>query len=301
MPPASNVIPMTSPPISRSGSTHPHSQPTNLVHQQVPLQQTSYSQPQPPVVSNGSQSRFLTSISPAPGANARSAQSLLHIPAYSSSTPEPQHGANNRNSLYGSPLLVANIPLPPGAHNPLIQSPVSYQPHSQYQPHALSAGSVPGGNGISPTHALPHAGSLHSVPTLSSSGPSSLTAAAAGALPRPLSQQAFLSSPPHSGGSANGSGQNFINELSMYSGTSATGTSTIRGLNSKGSQPQQVRQNSQPQPAQQQRPIHPRQINSIENRSSSAEELRGDPNKSGVKSFMKGMNAKFTEIRKAGL
>ncbi|KAG0029987.1 hypothetical protein BGZ81_003203 [Podila clonocystis] len=301
-PPVSNLIPMTSPPTSRGGPAHPYSQPANLAHQQVPLQQTAYSQPQPPVVSNGGQSRFLTSISPAPAANVRSVQPHLHIPAFSSSTPEPQYNANNRSSLYGSPLLVANIPLPPGAQNPLIQSPVSYQPHSQYQPHTSSAGSVPAGTIVSPIQGLPNVASTHSVPTWSSSGPSSSTAAAA-ALPRPLSQQAFLSSPPHSGGSANGSGQSFLSELSMFSGTPTTGaTTTIRGPNSKGSQPQQVRQHSQPQPAQQQqRPMHPRQIISSENRSSSAEELRGDPNKSGVKGFMKGMNAKFTEIRKAGL
>lgn len=289
---------MTSPPTAKGGSAHPYSQPANLAHQQVPAQQTAYSQPQPPVVSNGGQSRFLTSISPAPVANVRSVQPHLHIPAFRSSTPEPQYNANNRNSLYGSPLLVANIPLPPGAHNPLIQSPVSYQPHSQYQPHASSAGSVPAGTIVSPTQGLPNVASSHS-----SSGPSSSTVAAA-ALPRPLSQQAFLSSPPHSGGSANGSGQSFLSELAMYSGIPATGTTTtvIRGPNSKGSQPHQVRQNSQPQPAQQQqRPVHPRQITSSENRSSSAEELRGDPNKSGVKGFMKGMNAKFTEIRRAGL
>ncbi|KAG0357767.1 hypothetical protein BG005_003127 [Podila minutissima] len=232
------------------------------------------------------------------GLKPRDTVAALYSAERLSSTPEPQYNANNRNSLYGSPLLVANIPLPPGAHNPLIQSPVSYQPHSQYQPHASSAGSVPAGTIVSPTQGLPNVASSHS-----SSGPSSSTVAAA-ALPRPLSQQAFLSSPPHSGGSANGSGQSFLSELAMYSGIPATGTTTtvIRGPNSKGSQPHQVRQNSQPQPAQQQqRPVHPRQITSSENRSSSAEELRGDPNKSGVKGFMKGMNAKFTEIRRAGL
>ncbi|KAF9417580.1 hypothetical protein BGZ94_009925 [Podila epigama] len=321
---ATSMVQPPSPTMSRGGPVHPYSQPTHLNHQhknQVAHTQMSYSQPQPqpqhqpqpqPPVStmNGgsSGSRFLPGMNPAPiSASARSVQPHLHIPTYSSSTPEPQFIANNgRNSLYGSPLI-ANIPLPPGAHNPLVQSPLSstgqpvYHPHSQYHPYGTTSGTTlmsGGGNGgsssnaggvVSPTQIKPPMVSSHSVPAPTAPGSMSSAAAAAAALPRPLSQQAFLTSPPHSGGSANSSGQSFLTELSMYS--SGGGLNATTG-NNKGSSSKQQ---------QQQRPTHARQINSVDNRSLSAEELRTDPNKGGVKGFMKGVNAKLTEIRKAGL
>ncbi|KAG0349618.1 hypothetical protein BG004_000024 [Podila humilis] len=314
-PPVPNTITM-SPSMTRGGSSHPYSQPTNAA-QQVSVQQTVYSQPQPTLASNGGQGgRFVANIGSAPMTGGRVAQPHLHIPAYGSSTPEPQVSNNNRSSLYGSPLLVANIPLPPGVHNPLVLSPhsstgqaahVGYQPHSQYHPNVSTSGAMPGGTVVIPTQALPSSQSSHGA---FAQGGSS----AAASIPRPVSQQAFLSSPPHSGGSANGSGHNFLSELSMYnSGGIGTNATTIRGPNSKGQQQSsqirhhsqtQLSQSQQPQSSQQQqhqqRPAHARQITSTENRSSSAEELRGDP-KSGVKSFMKGVNAKLTEIRKAGL
>ncbi|KAF9933585.1 hypothetical protein BGZ67_004194 [Mortierella alpina] len=206
----------------------------------------------------------------------------------------------NRSSLYGSPLLVANIPLPPGTANPLVQSPMSaagYQPQTLYQP---------GG-----------ANSLNALPVQPSA---STVAAAAAALPRPMSQQAFVGhhspSPLHSvsvgsngvglsaagGGGGSGSAtnasvaQSLANEMAMWGGDRSRGPRLAQ------------QQHSQPHLHQgtaagggaggQQRPAHTRQMLGQDGRSLSAEELtRG----SGVKGIMKGMNAKWSEMRKTGL
>ncbi|KAF9947186.1 hypothetical protein BGZ72_010800 [Mortierella alpina] len=201
----------------------------------------------------------------------------------------------NRSSLYGSPLLVANIPLPPGANNPLVQSPMSaagYQPQTHYQPAAS----------LNPLPAQPP-----------------VSAVAAAALPRPMSQQAFVGhhspSPLHSvsvgsngaGLSTGGSGgssatsasvaQSLANEMAMWGGERSRAPRLA----------QQQQQHSQPHLHQataaaggQQRPPHPRELMGQDGRSLSAEELtRGGGG--GVKGIMKGMNAKWSEMRKTGL
>jgi hypothetical protein len=121
-----------------------------------------------------------------------------------------------------------------------------------------------------------------------------------------MSQQGFVStSSAHNSGdrSANGvaSGsanemvvvKNLLNEMSLY-GPSANRESSDRA---RGKLQQQ---HSQPQ--LQHRPPPPGRIHSQDTRSLSSDELKVD-SKAGaaVKNIMKGMNAKWSEIRKTGM
>ena len=300
-------------------------------------------------------SRFLTGIAPAPATSSRSpplATATIvqqHTPAQqqhshqhhhstkSGSSAEPYYAGSGRNSLYGgSPLLVSNIPLPPGVHNPLLQSPLmgntsaagmaGYHPQPMYSHGAygasLSVSQQQQALAVQPPpHFIPkqHSGT-------GSIGSGQQQHPSAAGLPRPLSQQAFFASPPHSGNSTNGVGAGsslhsahgngpdprgtgssgmtpgLMNDVAMYSPLPAGQTPAIRGSHDRSRGPAH-RASQQPQPHQQ-RPAHPRQIQNQgqEARSLSAEELRmGDAKANSVKSFVRGMNAKLTEIRKAGL
>lgn len=311
---AGNMLPLTgeSPPNSR-GSNRSHSQQSNN-------HPTSASQPQPtlqpPTVSTGS--RLLTGISPAPMSTLRGGTAPVHMygAAHSGSSNhspvEPHGGGGNRNSIFGSPLLVANIPLPPGAINPLVQSPMvnnavgglgggGYVPQTQYQHsgYGVAPISVPAtipASASTPSH---HQQSVS--PPNTGMGYSSVTASTIAAqenFGRPISQQGFISSPPHTGGSSN----------AQASSTGASGvTGQARGPSSgdrpRGLQHQHSHLHQQPSTGGQ-RATHPRQIRSQETRSSSSEELRldGKPGSGGaVKNIMKGVNAKWSEMRKAGL
>ncbi|KAF9355344.1 hypothetical protein BGX26_006687 [Mortierella sp. AD094] len=269
-----------------STSTSPQSNRAShsYIQQQQPIvaAQQPVSQPQPP--GSGSSSRLLTGISPAPMAMARGQPNM---PAFGNGSPvEPIYVGSNRNSLYGSPLLVSNVPLPPGAHNPLVHSPIfnspvmvsAYQPQTQYYPgnyHPASSGSLVATSSIGPNQS----GTVAPV----------TSAAAAASSSRPMSQQGFVpTNSLHNGGNINGAGatgsstsQTLLNEMAMYSGD---------------------RSRSQLRQTQQQRPTHPRQIQSHETRSLSSEELKMDSKTGGpVKAIMKGVNAKWSEIRKAGI
>ncbi|KAG0263655.1 hypothetical protein BG011_008370 [Mortierella polycephala] len=268
-------------------------------------QQQQQQQPQPP--SSSSSGRFLTGISPAPMTKMQTsrASNHLHAPAFSSngSTSETQHySLSNRNSLFGSPLLVSNIPLPPGTANPLTQSPmmatINYQPQTQYQPGTYTSTS----SSLNPVVAP-----VASQYPMQQSIPASSGSTTPSALQRPMSQQAFVASPPHSGGSPKNAAsaasglttatQSLLNEMAMWGPSDRSRGSGHRHV------PQQ--QHSQPHLQQGHKPIHPRQILSHDARSLSAEELRPDSRASGtsgsggVKSIMKGMNAKWSEMRKA--
>ncbi|KAI1317649.1 hypothetical protein EDD11_008077 [Mortierella claussenii] len=230
------------------------------------------------------------------------------------------NGGSNRNSLYGSPLLVANVPLPPGApnplsgHSPVANSPTSiaYQPHTQYHPAGYNSATVAG------NASLPSSAGSANHPNMAASLPSApLTVA--GIPSRPMSQQGYTTNSPYTGVSAAGSGsgpgsgsssaalaQSLYNELAMYSNSPAnsSGSDRSRAQHRHTQQPLQ-QHSSQPHLVHQARPVHPRQLRSQEGRSLSSEELRLDGKGAGsggaVKSIMKGMNAKWSEIRKAGM
>ncbi|KAF9190185.1 hypothetical protein BGZ51_008888 [Haplosporangium sp. Z 767] len=262
--------------------------------------------PQPP--SSNNSGRFLTGINSAPMAMMHTSRppNHLHAPAFNSngSTSETQHyNTPNRNSLFGSPLLVSNIPLPPGTTNPLTQSPMvvtnSYQPQTQYQPGTYTSTA----SSLNPVSA-PVASQYPMQQSISASGGSTTPNASQ----RPMSQQAFVASPSQSGGSPKNAAsvtggvaaatQSLLNEMAMWGPSDRSKGSGHRPV------PQQ--QHSQPHLHQGQRSVHPRQILSHEARSLSAEELRPDSRASGtgsggggVKSIMKGMNAKWSEMRKA--
>ncbi|KAG0018481.1 hypothetical protein BGZ80_007115 [Entomortierella chlamydospora] len=265
----------TSPQSSRASHSYIQQQPVVATQQPV-------SQPQPPV--SGSSSRLLTGISPAPTAMGRGQPNM---PGFGNVSPvEPIYVGSNRNSHYGSPLLVTNVPLPPGAHNPLVHLPVvnspvvmtAYQPQTQYYPgnyHPASSGPMAATSSVGPSQA----GTM---------APVTSTPAAA-SLSRPVSQQGFVSTnSSHNGGNINGPGtansgasQNLLNEMAMYSGDRSRS---------------HLRQSQPP------KPTHPRQIQSQEARSLSSEELKLDSKTGGhVKAIMKGVNAKWSEIRKAGI
>ncbi|KAF9110342.1 DIP2 disco-interacting protein 2 C, partial [Mortierella sp. AM989] len=275
---ASSLLPSIHdrPPADSSVSTSPQSNRASHSYNQQhqPIVQQPISQPQPP--SSGSSSRLLTGINPAP-----MARGPPNMPAFSNESPvEPIYSGSNRNSIYGSPLLVANIPLPPGALNSLVHSPVanspvvmsSYQPQTHYYPGS---------------HHSASGGSLAATPSLGSNQPSVVApitpTAAATLTSRPMSQQGFVSTGSgHNGGSINGASMSasnaLLSELAMYGGDWSR---------------------SQARQSQYQRPTHPRQIHNHEARSLSADELKADSKAGGpVKAIMKGVNAKWTEIRK---
>ncbi|KAF8985955.1 hypothetical protein BGZ46_000041 [Entomortierella lignicola] len=255
--------------------SHQYPQQQQQQQQSTVTVQHPVSQPQPPI--SGSSSRSVANISPASVSLARGPSNMQ---SFNNGSPaEPIHNGSSRNSVYGSPLLVANIPLPPGAHNPLVHSPVmnspavggAYQPQTQYYPAGYHP--VPGGSlvGTSSTGL----GQPNVVAPI-------LQASAVTSAPRPASQQGFVStSSTHNGGSATGSGSNlsqqFLAEMAMYGSGDRSRT----------------------QPRQSQ-PPRPRQMQSHETRSLSSEELKMD-SKTGVKAIMKGMNAKWSEIRKASI
>ncbi|KAF8942567.1 hypothetical protein BGZ47_006345 [Haplosporangium gracile] len=307
---AGNMLPLTgeSPPNSR-GSNRSHGQ------QSSNQQPTLISQPQPisqqqqlPTASTGN--RLLTGIGPAPISNLRSGTAPAHMygSGYSGSNNhspvEPHGNSGNRNSVIGSPLLVANIPMPPGAINPLNQSSMvnnavgglgggGYVPQTQYQQsgHGVVPNSASASIPVSVSTPSQHQQSM-SPPSTGMGYPSVLASATAAKVTlegfgRPMSQQGFISSPPNTGGSNN----------TQSSSTSASGDRP-RGL-----QHQHSHVHQQPSTGGQ-RLTYPRQIRGHEARSSSSEELRldGKPGSSGaVKNIMKGVNAKWSEMRKAGL
>ncbi|KAG0293330.1 hypothetical protein BGZ96_002985 [Linnemannia gamsii] len=311
---AGNMLPLTgeSPPNSR-GSNRSHSQPS--YNHPTPASQ---SQPtlQPPVVSTGS--RLLTGIGPAPMSTLRSGTAPVHMygAAHSGSSNhspvEPHGGSGNRNSIFGSPLLVANIPMPPGAINPLVQSPmvnnavgglggIGYVPQTQYQQSGHGVVPISAPAAITATASMPSHHQQSVSPPNTGMGYHSVTASTIAAqenFGRPVSQQGFISSPPHTGGSSN----------TQTSSTGASGvTGQTRGPSSgdrpRGLQHQHSHLHQQPSTGGQ-RATHPRQIRNQEARSSSSEELRSDgkPGSGGaVKNIMKGVNAKWSEMRKAGL
>jgi len=282
---------------SAGRNAHPHSQPQPSV---------GFTQQQP------SAGRILTGISSAPMVT--STRAPLTAPPFSNGSSgegATYNHVSNRNSLYGSPLLVSNIPLPPGVHNPLLPSPTgnvppnvaTYQPQTQYQP----------GSYTSTTSAAPPL-SVSTGAAVPTAIPQPLSAPSLGPpgglvgpnVPRPMSQQGFVStSSAHNSGdrSANGvaSGsanemvvvKNLLNEMSLY-GPSANRESSDRA---RGKLQQQ---HSQPQ--LQHRPPPPGRIHSQDTRSLSSDELKVD-SKAGaaVKNIMKGMNAKWSEIRKTGM
>ncbi|KAG0327642.1 hypothetical protein BGZ99_007223 [Dissophora globulifera] len=292
-----------------------------------------------------SSARFVNGVSPAPMVVNRGP---LHLGLNHGSPGEPSfiNLGSSRNSLYGSPLLVSNVPLPPGALNPMLQSPMTYSPVSvavyhpqtQYQP----GGYIPVVLSTAATGPLVATAPSYlpvqqtSMPSLASNLPSNSTsymsaaAAAALSVPRPMSLQAFASDssygPTSSAGgigvlNANGTGNSGssgansnvspLGEAAPFAGQLGTSNS-VRGVSSEGRTRQQqqhqqqrpTQQLSQPQLVQQsgQRPTHPRQFQGQEARSLSSEELRLESSKPGgaVKNIMKGMNAKWSEIRKAG-
>ncbi|KAG0273108.1 hypothetical protein BGZ95_011100 [Linnemannia exigua] len=292
--------PVASNMLSLSGESPPNSRGSNRSHgQQSSSQATPVSQAQasavaaagsqqPPTASTGN--RLLTGISPAPMSTIREragTPALVYGPGYSggsnnNSPVEPHGGGGNRNSIFGSPLLVANIPLPPGAINPLVQSPMmnhagGYVPHTQYQQSGF--GGAPVSSSSSAPTATPMATHHHSPPNTGLGYPSAVATAAAAqtaaAYGRPMSQQGFVSSTaPYNGGLQH-------SHSHMHPQPSSTGG---------------------------QRPTHPRQIRGQEARSSSSEELRSD-GKAGsggggggtVKTIMKGVNAKWSEMRKTNV
>lgn len=328
------------------------------------VQYTQQQQPTPPT--SASTGRFVAGISPTPMAPSSNRGSAPHLqtPGFSNNGSSAEASnvnlASNRISLYGSPLLVANIPLPPGAHNPLMPSPVvhnsgtspgasltGYQPHTQYQPGGVYP--TPG------TSTIPLAVSTVANPSLLQQQPISahnlgsnhsssnnMTSGVFGAknMSRPMSQQGFAStSSPVVGvgigsaslnGAAVGSGpsssssnnnnsasittQNLLNELAMYTNGSSSGdrSSRIGQTRSTPNPPPLLQQHSQPQLQlnQHARSVHPRQMQGQEARSLSSEELKvgpagasSDSRQGGgaVKNIMKGMNAKWSEIKKASL
>ncbi|KAF9433948.1 hypothetical protein BGZ76_008786 [Entomortierella beljakovae] len=238
---------------------HPYAQPT--------------SQPQPQV--SAPSSRILPGISPAPPALPRSSTSL---PPFSNGSPtEPIIAGSNRNSVYGSPLLLNNnIPLPPGVHNPLVHSQlnsnptaISYQSQIQYNPgsyHPVAGGPL----AVSTGHGLNHPNNNHPV-----SGPTAISPTS-----RPMSQQGFvpvntLNSSAVNGIGGSNSSSSLLEEMALYSGR------------------------SQSRQAQNQRQPHPRQIQSQEGRSPSSEELKSDSKPGGaVKNIMKGM--KWSDFKSLG-
>ncbi|KAG0219815.1 hypothetical protein B0O80DRAFT_489031 [Mortierella sp. GBAus27b] len=288
----------TSAPTSGGRNVHPYSQPQPSI---------TYSQQS---LTGSTGNRVLTNISSAPMLTSVRAPPHMNATGFSNGSSEAAafgHGSN-RNSIYGSPLLVANIPLPPGAHNPLLQSPpgniptsgAGYQPQTQYQPGYIPSTSA------APVLSVSTGTSVSTIPqplSAPSHGPSS--GLSAGNVQRPMSQQGFVSnSSTHSGSSSNGAAagpsnhdiiaQTLLNEMSMY------GASSERTRGSSRSTPQPLQQ-QQSQP-QLQRPAHPGRLQSQESRSLSSDELRVDSSKTGaVKNLMKGMNAKWSEIRKTGI
>lgn len=260
----------------------------------------------------------MTGIGPAPMSNLRGGSAPAHMygSGYSGSnshSPVEPHGNNgNRNSIFGSPLL-ANIPMPPGAINPLVQSPMGnnaagglggggYIPQTQYQQSGYGVVPISAPTSIPMSTSTPsHHQQSVSPPNTGMGYPSVLAHATAvlGTFDgngRPMSQQGFISSPPNTGGSNN----------TQSSSTVASGTSGRRpssGDRPRGLQQQHSHLSQQPSTGGQ-RATHPRQIRGQEARSSSSEELRldGKPGSGGaVKNIMKGVNAKWSEMRKAGL
>ncbi|KAK5810007.1 hypothetical protein F5H01DRAFT_415049 [Linnemannia elongata] len=315
---AGNMLPLTgeSPPNSR-GSNRSHG------HQSGNQQPTLISQPQPTsqqqqLSTASSGSRLVTGIGPAPMSNLRGGSAPAHMygSGYSGSnshSPVEPHGNNgNRNSIFGSPLL-ANIPMPPGAINPLVQSPMGnnaagglggggYIPQTQYQQSGYGVVPISAPTSIPMSTSTPSHHQQSVSPPNTGMGYPSVLAHATAALGtfdgngRPMSQQGFISSPPNTGGS-----NNTQSSSTVASGTSGRGPSS--GDRPRGLQQQHSHLSQQPSTGGQ-RATHPRQIRGQEARSSSSEELRldGKPGSGGaVKNIMKGVNAKWSEMRKAGL
>ncbi|KAF9920557.1 hypothetical protein FBU30_009600 [Linnemannia zychae] len=306
----SNLLPLTgeSPPNSR-GSDRSISQQSNNQSTSIPQSQSNFQQQQ----SSAPGMRIIPGIGPAPLSTVRSGTAPSHMygAGYSGSNNpspvEPHGGGRNRNSMFSSPLLVANIPMPPGTINPLIQSPMlnsnvgSYVPQTQYQQSSYGAIPVSASSSISAAApVLPH----HQPPNVSMGYHNNMTTATE--YGRPLSQQGFVSNQPYTGGPNNGpssgSSASITNSQAATSG-SAVITGQVRGTSSdrsRGLQHQHSYLHQQPS-AGGQRATHPRQIRGQESRSSSSEELRMEGKAGsggGYQSFMKGVNAKWTEIRK---
>ncbi|KAF9107084.1 hypothetical protein BGX29_007446 [Mortierella sp. GBA35] len=291
-PVASNMLPLTneSPPSSR-GSNRSYGQQSS--NQLTPVQQpqsTSQHQQQP---APGSGSRLLTGISPAPMSSIRGgAPPHMYGPGYSSNNQSPVEPHGNSVGAIGG-----------GG---------GYVPQTQYQQSGYGSAPI----SVPASAPAPNATSSHHQPSVSPTNqgagyPSALaTAAAAATAPtygRPMSQQAFVSSPPYNGGSNNGpSSGSGASATTVQSPPAGGATGQSRGPPSSDrsrSQYQHGHLHHQPSTGGQ-RSTHPRQIRSQEARSSSSEELRLD-GKAGsggaVKNIMKGVNAKWTEIRKTSL
>ncbi|KAG9067388.1 hypothetical protein KI688_012171 [Linnemannia hyalina] len=314
-----NMLPVTgeSPPNSR-GSNRSHG------HQSSSQQSTLISQPQPisqqqqlPTATTGS--RLVTGIGPAPMSNLRGGSAPAHL--YGSgfsgsnnhSPVEPHGNSGSRNSIFGSPLLLANIPMPPGTINPLVQSPMGnnavgglggggYVPQTQYQQSGYGAVPISAPTSIPVSISTPpHHQQSVSPPNTGMGYPPVIVSAMAvqatfDGIGRPMSQQGFVSSPPNTGGSNN-------TQSSSTGASSAPGRGPSSGDRPRGLQHQHSHLHQQPSTGGQ-RATHPRQIRGQEARSSSSEELRldGKPGSGGaVKNIMKGVNAKWSEMRKAGL
>ncbi|KAF9141798.1 hypothetical protein BGX30_004092 [Mortierella sp. GBA39] len=318
-PVAGNMLPVTgeSPPNSR-GSNRSHGR------QSSSQQPTLLSQPQPtsqqqqlPTASTGS--RLVTGIGPAPMSNLRGGSAPAHL--YGSgfsgsnnhSPVEPHGNSGSRNSIFGSPLLLANIPMPPGTINPLVQSPMGnnaagglggggYVPQTQYQQSGYGVVPISAPTSIPVSTSTPsHHQQSVSPPNTGMGYPPVLASAIAAqatfdGIGRPMSQQGFVSSPPNTGGSNN-------TQSSSTGASGAPGRGPSSGDRPRGLQHQHSHLHQQPSTGGQ-RATHPRQIRGQEARSSSSEELRldGKPGSGGaVKNIMKGVNAKWSEMRKAGL
>ncbi|KAF9129664.1 hypothetical protein BGW39_003957 [Mortierella sp. 14UC] len=292
-PVASNMLSLTdeSSPSSKGLNRSHGQQSSNQVTPTPQAQVTaSAASQQPPTASTGN--RLLTGISPAPMSTIRGgapgAPGHMYGSGYSGSnnhSPVEPHGTSgNRNSIFGSPLLVANIPMPPGTINPLVQSPMmnntvggmggAYVPQTQYQQASAPAAAAMPSHHQSP----PNSGTGY--PSAVATAAAAQTAAAYG---RPMSQQGFVGTTPYNGGSNNGP------SIGSSASTTSTQTPPIGAAASTGGQ----------------RTTHPRQIRGQEARSSSSEELRldGKPGSGGgaVKNIMKGVNAKWSEMRKANM
>ncbi|KAG0366978.1 hypothetical protein BGZ54_004599 [Gamsiella multidivaricata] len=282
-----------------------------------------HQQPSAASAANASSSRFQTGVSSASMNAAGRGPPHVHLPAFNNGSPVEAGSANHgtsRNSIYGSPLLSASIPLPPGAHNPLQQSPATnnislngpttYQPHTHYHPgggylSSSPAAVLPGSAVVNPpvlqqqqppisTSSL---GSNHSASNTNNANGSGLT---------------NNNNKNNSSSSLHISTLNLLSEMAMYTGGSASPVNerpsrTAQNRNTQ--QPPLLQQHSQPQLLHhsqgQSRASHSRQAQSQDAISLSSEELKVGPPDSkqggGVKGIMKGMNAKWSEIRKAGM